>query len=493
MQELRDVNEQLVLAALEAQVAAERAEEARQQVARAAERDALTGLANRRLLSSRFEQAAALEQRRGLRLAVLFLDIDNFKQVNDTLGHTLGDAVLRHVAACLTAVMRASDTLCRYGGDEFVLLLTDLTEPDAAGDIAAKLLATLGMPVTYGEHVVRLSGSIGISTFPDDGTDLATLIENADKAMYRAKRCGLGGYSYYATFVQDGAAGPLQTRAALAPVLHAEASVAASERRMGAMREANEQLVLAALSAQALQAYAQDASDRQQEFMGMLAHELRNPLAPMLNVAAMLAGAHSDTMNVPRLQAIIERQVVHMARLIDDLLDVSRIASGKLRLDMQRADLLVIVAEAIEACRPAMDVRLQAFSTQLPLLPVSVDADPLRLVQVLSNLLDNASKYTPKGGSIRLTVTVRDADVVIVVKDSGIGIPAESLPHIFELFAQDPHATGFNGAGLGIGLTVVRELVEAHGGTVLARAGADGVGSEFVVTLPRAAGGHESP
>lgn len=173
-----------------------------------------------------------------------------------------------------------------------------------------------------------------------------------------------------------------------------------------------------------------------------------------------------------------------MVRLVGDLLDVSRVNTGKLRLERQVVDMTSIIDEAVDACRPAMDTRMQRFSVQVPPRALEVDGDPVRLAQIVRNLLDNASKYTPKGGEIGLSVAVEDDAIVMAVSDSGIGITAEALPKVFEPFVQEPHAIGFSGAGLGIGLTVVRELVEAHGGTVVARSAGTGLGSQFIVTLP---------
>jgi signal transduction histidine kinase len=266
--------------------------------------------------------------------------------------------------------------------------------------------------------------------------------------------------------------------------MHVDAAADEQVRREAELREANEKLVLAVLSAQAVQAAAEDAQRRQVEFIAMLAHELRNPLAPMRNVSAMLARVEADDPILPRLQTIIERQVVHMARLVDDLLDVSRAHTGKLRLERSVVLLSVVIAESIEASRPAMDVRLQHFSLTLPSRALSVDGDPMRLTQILTNLLDNASKYTPKEGEISLALSEADGCAVIVVSDSGIGIPAESLPGVFALFAQAPDAVHYNRLGLGIGLNVVQELVLAHGGSVIARSAGKGQGSQFIVTLP---------
>jgi signal transduction histidine kinase len=227
---------------------------------------------------------------------------------------------------------------------------------------------------------------------------------------------------------------------------------------------------------------------QQKEFLAVVAHELRNPLTPIRIAAEMLGLARPE--EIPRYQAIIENEVEHMVRLVSDLVDMSRINAGKLRIERRIVDLTDIVDEAVAACRPAMDTRLQHFSVRVPARAIKLDADPVRLAQVLRNLLDNASKYTPNGGEVGLSVVVADDTVVVSVSDSGIGITAGALPEVFEPFVQDKHAIGFNGVGLGIGLTVVRELVDAHGGHVVASSAGTGLGSQFVVTLPLT--GHKS-
>jgi len=176
--------------------------------------------------------------------------------------------------------------------------------------------------------------------------------------------------------------------------------------------------------------------------------------------------------------------VAHMSRLVGDLLDVSRAKTGKLRIEPQLVDLNAILDAAVDACRPAMDTRLQHFRISAPSLPIEIHGDPIRLAQIVTNLLNNASKYTQNGGEIALSVALSDNVIVLTVSDNGIGITAASLPHIFDPFMQEAHAIGFNGSGLGIGLTVVRQLVEAHGGTIVATSAGSHLGSQFVVTLP---------
>jgi signal transduction histidine kinase len=264
-----------------------------------------------------------------------------------------------------------------------------------------------------------------------------------------------------------------------APSRHTEQQQLSQE-----MREANAQLVIAALSAQELQASAERALIQQKNILALVAHELRNPLTPISMIAGRLARVPSA--ELPRMQSLIEGQVQHMSRLVEDLLDVSRASTGKLRLDSKLLNMTPIIERAIETCTPSMIAQKLHFTSQVPEEPLMINGDPIRLAQVLGNILGNATKYTPAGGIVRLSVTLERKVLVLSVIDTGIGISAQALPFIFDPFVQDVHAVGFNGAGLGIGLTVVRELVEAHGGTVIGMSDGDGLGSEFVVTLPLA-------
>jgi signal transduction histidine kinase len=253
------------------------------------------------------------------------------------------------------------------------------------------------------------------------------------------------------------------------------------------LREANAQLVLAALSAQDLHATAERALNQQKNILAMVAHELRNPLTPISLIAERMVRLPSD--QLPRMRELLEGQVRHISKLVDDLLDVSRVSTGKLRVERQHVDMIEILNNAIGACSPVMTAKRQHFETHVPSGVLFVNGDPARLTQILGNLLANAAKYTPAGGKIALAATV-EADVLrISISDSGIGISAKVLPFIFDPYVQDEHAIGFNGSGLGIGLTVVRELVEAHGGKAVGMSEGSGKGSEFVVTLPLVSAG----
>lgn len=247
------------------------------------------------------------------------------------------------------------------------------------------------------------------------------------------------------------------------------------------LREANAQLVIAALSAQDLQATAERALGQQKSVLAMVAHELRNPLTPISLIAERMVRLPSD--QLPRMRELIEGQVQHISQLVDDLLDVSRVSTGKLRIERRDVDMQQVLRSAIDACGPVMRAKKQQFDAHLPDGALMLSGDPGRLAQILHNLLANAAKYTPVGGRIVLSVTAAHA-LTISIWDNGIGVSPKALPLIFDPYVQDEHAIGFNGSGLGIGLTVVRELVEAHGGQVIAKSQGKGKGSEFVVTLP---------
>ena len=260
-------------------------------------------------------------------------------------------------------------------------------------------------------------------------------------------------------------------------------------RREAELSAANEGLVLATLTAQGLQLLAVEALRRQTEALALAAHELRNPLAPILTVASLL-GTVTNMDALPQLSAILTRQVAHMVRLVDDLLDASRVATGKLHLRHRPVPLHEAIVQAIDTCRPAFDTRHQRFVFHVPDEPMVLEGDAVRLAQVFTNLLHNASKYTLTGGDIVLTCVMGQSNgrptAVVTVSDNGIGISAEALPLIFEPFVQDEHAIGFAKDGLGIGLTLVREIVEAHAGSVVAESAGSGQGSRFVVALPLA-------
>jgi len=227
-----------------------------------------------------------------------------------------------------------------------------------------------------------------------------------------------------------------------------------------------------------------EADRRKTEFLATLAHELRNPLAPIRNGLSVMRLGGDDPAAVGKVREMMERQVGHMVHLIDDLLDVARISGGKLELKRQRADLRTILASAVETSLPLIEAGQHALEVDVPELPLPVDADTTRIAQVVANLLNNAAKYTPAHGRIRLSVRREGGEAVIAVSDTGVGIAGDALAGVFEMFSQIGRTVDRSQGGLGIGLSLVRRLVEMHGGSVVAESGGANAGSVFTVRLP---------
>jgi len=219
----------------------------------------------------------------------------------------------------------------------------------------------------------------------------------------------------------------------------------------------------------------------------MLAHELRNPLAPVQNAVQILRLKSPADSQLQWATDVIQRQTQHMARLLDDLLDVSRITSNKLELRKERIELAGLIRVSIETSRPAIERGGHVLGVTLPAEPIYIEGDTMRLIQVFSNLLNNAAKFSKRGGHIWLTAASEGETVQVSVRDTGIGMASQMLPRIFDMFAQTGRSIEQTAGGLGIGLAVARRLVEMHGGSIAARSQGLGKGSEFVVLLPNAA------
>jgi PAS domain S-box-containing protein len=228
----------------------------------------------------------------------------------------------------------------------------------------------------------------------------------------------------------------------------------------------------------------EQADRRKDEFLAMLAHELRNPLAPIPNAIQVLEDFSPADADLQWARDVVERQVRHLTRMVDDLLDVSRINRGKIDLRKERIKLAQVVADAVEIARPYIEARGHKLTVSQPPEPLWLEADPTRLAQVVANLLNNAAKYTEKGGQIWLTTDKEGEEAVLRVRDTGVGIAPEKLPQVFELFTQLNRSLDRSQGGLGIGLTLARRLVEMHGGSIRGRSDGPGQGSEFVVRLP---------
>jgi len=227
-----------------------------------------------------------------------------------------------------------------------------------------------------------------------------------------------------------------------------------------------------------------EADRHKDEFLAMLAHELRNPLAPMLNAVQLMRMKPVTDQQLSWSRDVIERQLAHLTRLVDDLLDVARITRGRINLSREPIELGALVARAVEIVQPLIQERGHQFTTEIPDGTLRVNADPLRLTQALGNVLGNAAKYTERQGHISLSVRRQGTEIDIRVRDNGIGIPAEVLPRIFDLFTRLDRRSDHPHSGLGIGLALVRRLLQMHDGTISAHSEGTGRGSEFVIRLP---------
>jgi len=254
--------------------------------------------------------------------------------------------------------------------------------------------------------------------------------------------------------------------------------LAERERAEAALRESEEHLKR---SEEALRV----ADQRKDEFLATLAHELRNPLAPLRNGLEVMKLAHDQPQLLEQTREIMEREVQHMVRLIDDLLDVSRITRGHFELRKARHNLCALLENAIATSRPLIEDAGHRLEVEIPSRPIFVEGDDTRLSQVFTNLLNNAAKYTPEGGLIRVTLAAaHDGEARISVKDNGVGIPASMLPHVFDMFTQVDRSLERTQGGLGIGLGLARQLVKMHGGRIEGHSQGQGAGSEFIVSLP---------
>jgi signal transduction histidine kinase/ActR/RegA family two-component response regulator len=250
------------------------------------------------------------------------------------------------------------------------------------------------------------------------------------------------------------------------------------------LREANQNLVLATFGAQSLRDEAEAANQRQNEFLAMLAHELRNPLAPISMANAILAQMPAPSTQLLNVQKIIGRQVKHLSRLLDDLLDAARISSGKITLLRRPVLLADLLQSTVETVQLRMNERRQQLELHVPPEDIMLDADPVRLAQVFSNLLVNASKFTQDGGKIVLSAWLAGDTLMITVADNGAGMSPDVILNIFALFTQGPRSLARSEGGLGVGLNVVRNVVEMHGGSVNASSPGLGHGSVFTLALP---------
>jgi signal transduction histidine kinase len=324
-------------------------------------------------------------------------------------------------------------------------------------------------------RVIRTGKSELYPQIPDD---LLVRLARDEEHLQQVRSLGLHSGIIVALRAQDRMLGALSF------------GTAESKRRYGAadldLAEELARRAAVAIDNARLYQEVREADQRKDEFLAMLAHELRNPLAPIRNALQVLRLRGSDQATAHWAQNVIGRQVEHMARLVDDLLDVSRITRGKIQLRKQRLDLREVARRALENARSFLDPPGHQVEVSLPAEPVCIEGDLTRLEQILMNLLHNAAKYTEPGGHIWLVAERQENEALLRVRDTGIGMRADLLPRVFDLFVQSDRALDRAQGGLGIGLTLVRRLVERHGGSVQAFSPGAGLGSEFVVRLPLA-------
>jgi diguanylate cyclase (GGDEF)-like protein len=334
--QLVEANERLVVSALGAQSDVEMATGALDEASRVGGLDPLTALPNRTVLLDRLESAISNAKRHGNRVALLFLDLNDFKKINDTFGHATGDRALQLVADCLASVVRETDTVSRHGGDEFLVLLAEMASSADAAYVAEKINAALAKFGQVDGHPVRLSASIGISIYPEDGTEAKTLIKSADEAMYVAKK-DLLGFEFQSDRLPDQPKLPAPAvQSQRRGLTHRELTVADQEHQYTMLREANEQLVLAALGAQELLFAAEEARNRQTELLATVANELGNPFAPIRLAASQLGLSGAEAGLALDFRAVVERQMNELLRLVTALLDPKQVNGDQMVLGAAR-------------------------------------------------------------------------------------------------------------------------------------------------------------
>jgi signal transduction histidine kinase len=403
------------------------------------------------------------------------------------------EAVLAELGQNLVTARSGLEALEKLMREEFAVVLLDVSMPDMDGFEAARLIHDHPRfertPIIFvtGVHISELDRLKGYKVGAVDYVSIPVVPE-----ILRSKVAVLVELYCKRRELRE-----LNRNLALANERLAQANLALREERTreleqfnATLQRANEQLARANRSLQrevSERARAEDAlkeaDRRKDEFLAMLAHELRNPLAPILN-AVQLMRMDLSAKQLSWSRDVIERQLSYLTRLVDDLLDVSRITRGKISLAREPVEVATLIARALETVAPLIEERGHHLEVQAPAEPLLLYGDPLRLTQALGNVLGNAAKYTNRGGHILLRVHHAGEAVELRVCDDGVGIPAERLPLIFDLFTQLDSRSDYAQSGLGIGLALVRRLMEMHGGTVTAASEGSGRGSEFTIRLP---------
>jgi diguanylate cyclase (GGDEF)-like protein len=519
--------------------------------------DEVTGLPNLTLFNDRLRNAVTQAERHGRRLAVMFIDLDDFKRINDTHGHDVGDRVLQVVARRLHAIVRGGDTVSRRSGDEFLLLMLEAKDGANVAALATRIADNVAEACDLGGVKVTVTVSIGVALYPEDGRSAQELLKHADEAMYAAKQRKTGAAPH------AGAPHPRPTQndekearaereqtdeslrterdhtnhvaAAHAHAVEAEADArsttaldrARADAKLGAARDRADELprevaksraredesvrVTRALADEALErrhqetarmiaklltlerertdrdllterARSDEALANRDDFLGIVSHDLRNlicGIAMTAELTAMQSGEDPRWKTAVLGAKQIQSYAARMSRLVRDLQDVASIDRGKLAINATRGDTTTLVAEVVESFRPTAAERRIALDLDVS-EPAPASFDRERMLQVLSNLLTNAIKFTEEGGSVRISRERDGAMLRFSVRDTGMGIEPDDLEAIFDRFWQ---VGKDDRRGFGLGLYIARCIVEQHGGRIWAKSEL-GKGTEILFTLP---------
>ncbi len=484
--EILEASELLAVTALHASAAADESRENLERAARPFDVDALTGLPNRALFRDRFSQALAHARRRHARVAVLFVDLDHFKAINDAHGHAVGDMIIRYVANCLKDAGRDVDTVCRHGGDEFLILLSEIGDATSAARFAEKVTTVLREPVRIADATFTISASIGISLYPDDGEDQEILVQRADAAMYVAKRNG-NGVAFASA--QHQPLNPTHALTAAAeghdPIGLLEVALAEAHTSLADLKATNARLELDILNAEREQIKANEAKQYQSHLLNVVAHELRNSLSPLQSAADVLSLVRMDPSLMQRLELVLKRQISHIFTLLTDLLDVSRLNMGRLTIDLDRVDVAEVIESAVSQLATGLAKRdhevLVRIETEFPFIL----GDKVRLTQVVTTLLDQMSASLKQGAQITASLYDSEGTLVMAIAEGrGSSRAHDTKAQTLDLYDDRPSEAG--NSILTVAVMVVIELLKSHGGQLTVSRNGNREVPRLQIVLPRA-------